>query len=103
LPLAVLVNQGTASGAELVAGALQDYQRGPLIGQTTYGKGSIQQIYPLSDGSSLHVTSAEWFTPNHQQLSDHGLTPDIDMIPDVNGRDVELGEAVRQLQATLQP
>lgn len=101
LPLAVLVNQGTASGAELVAGALQDYERGPLIGQVTYGKGSIQQIYPLSDGSSLHVTSAEWYTPDRQALNDEGLQPDIAMIPDVNGRDVELGEAIRHLQAAV--
>lgn len=102
LPLAVLVNQGTASGAELVAGALQDYKRGFLVGQATYGKGTIQQIFPLSDGSSLHITSAEWYTPERQRLSDGGLQPDIVMIPDVNGRDVELGEAVRQLQDLLQ-
>lgn len=102
LPLAVLVNQGTASGAELVAGALQDYERGPVIGQKTYGKGTIQQIFPLSDGSSLHVTSAEWFTPAGQALSNGGLEPDIAMIPDENGRDVEMGEAVRQLQQTLE-
>lgn len=101
LPLAVLVNQGTASGAELVAGVLQDMDRGPVIGQLTYGKGTVQQIFGLSDGSSLHVTSAEWFTPERQALSEHGLVPDIEMIPDINGRDVELGEAVRQLQATL--
>jgi carboxyl-terminal processing protease len=100
-PLAVLVNQGTASGAELVAGALQDQDRGPLIGQTTYGKGTVQQIFPLSDGSSLHVTSAEWFTPARQSLAEHGLEPDIPMIPDANGRDVELGEAIRQLQQMM--
>jgi carboxyl-terminal processing protease len=98
LPLIVLVNQGTASGAELVAGALQDTERAMLIGQKTYGKGTIQQIYPLSDGSSLHVTAAEWLTPSKQPLNGTGLEPDITMIPDANGRDVELGEAIRQLQ-----
>lgn len=101
LPLAVLVNQGTASGAELVAGALQDYDLGVVIGQKTYGKGTIQQIFPLSDGSSLHITSAEWFTPDGRALSDNGLEPDIAMIPDATGRDVEMGEAVRQLQQRL--
>ncbi len=100
-PIVVLVNQGTASGAELVAGALQDSKRGFLIGQKTYGKGTVQQIFPLSDGSSLHVTSAEWFTPAHHQLTDNGLEPDTSMIPDANGRDVELGEAIRHLQAAL--
>ena len=59
LPLVVLVNQGTASAAELVAGALRDRQRAILIGQTTYGKGTVQQIFRLSDNSSLHITAAE--------------------------------------------
>ncbi len=97
LPLVVLVNNGTASAAELVAGAIRDRQRGILIGQTTYGKGTVQQIFRLSDNSSLHITAAEWLTPNHQHLDGKGLEPTISMIPDVNGRDVELGEAVRQL------
>ncbi len=101
LPLVVIVNGGTASGAELVAGAIQDQERGILIGQTTYGKGSIQQIYPLSDRSSLHVTAAEWLTPDRRQLEGVGLQPDINMIPDPNGRDVELGEALRYLAAEL--
>ena len=99
LPLAVLVNEHTASGAELVAGAIQDDQRGILIGQKTYGKGTVQQIFPLSDKSSLHVTAAEWLTPQRHALDTVGLQPDIAMIPDAQGRDVELGEAVRQLAA----
>ncbi len=100
-PLVVLVNGGTASGAELLAGALRDRERGLLIGQRTYGKGTIQQIYRLADGSSLHVTAAEWFTPAEVPLDGEGLAPNIAMIPDENGRDVELGEAVRQLTAML--
>jgi carboxyl-terminal processing protease len=102
LPLIVLINQGTASAAELVAGAIQDRERGILIGQTSYGKGTVQQIYRLSDESSLHITSAEWFTPNRHQIDGTGLEPNISMIPDSNGRDVELGEAVRQLETLLQ-
>ena len=98
LPLTILVNERTASGAELVAGALRDSGRGIMIGQSTYGKGTVQQIFSLSDQSSLHVTSAEWFTPSRQPLNDVGLTPDIAMIPDPSGRDVELGEAIRHLQ-----
>lgn len=101
LPLIVLVNEMTASGAELVAGAIRDSGRGILIGQTTYGKGTVQQIYTLSDQSSLHITAAEWFTPSRQPLDAVGLTPDIPMIPDPEGRDVELGEAVRRLQEGL--
>lgn len=101
LPLMVLVNGNTASAAELVAGAIQDRQRGQLIGQRTYGKGTVQQIFPLSDGSSIHVTSAEWLTPARRALEGVGLDPDIPMIPDQNGRDVELGEAIRRLQQLL--
>ncbi len=98
LPMAVLVNGLTASGAELVAGAIRDDERGILIGQKTYGKGTVQQIFPLSDSSSLHITAAEWLTPDRNALDGVGLQPDVVMIPDVQGRDVELGEAVRQLQ-----
>ncbi|NWF69683.1 MAG: S41 family peptidase [Chloroflexi bacterium] len=101
LPLIVLVNGGTASASELVAGAIRDSGRGILIGQTTYGKGTVQEIFRLSDQSSVHITSAEWFTPNNSTIEGTGLTPDIAMIPDINGRDVELGEAVRQLQQQL--
>ncbi len=97
-PLVVLVNQGTASASELLAGAIQDHKRGILIGQRTYGKGTVQQIFRLSDESSVHITSAEWLTPNGRRLEKVGLEPDITMIPDENGRDVEFGEAVRYLQ-----
>ena len=103
LPMLVLVNNMTASGAELVAGALRDSGRAILIGQTTFGKGTVQQIFTLSDQSSMHITSAEWFTPSRQPLDAVGLTPDIPMIPDATGRDVELGEAIRRLQDELQP
>lgn len=101
LPLVVLVNHGTASAAELVSGAIRDRGRGILIGQATYGKGTVQQIFRLSDNSSLHITAAEWLTPKQQHLDGQGLEPNISMIPDVNGRDVELGEAVRQLNTIL--
>jgi carboxyl-terminal processing protease len=101
LPLVVLVNGQTASGAELVAGAIQDQGRGILIGQKTYGKGTVQQIFQLSDQSSLHVTSSQWLTPNERVLDANGLEPDIAMIPDANGREVELGEAIRHLQEIM--
>ena len=76
-PLVVLVDAGTASAAEIVAGALRDQGRGILIGEKTYGKGSVQEIHEFDDGSSLHVTVARWLTPNRNQLDKVGLTPDI--------------------------
>lgn len=101
LPMTVIVNQRTASAAELVAGALRDNDRAAVLGQTTTGKGSVQLIFPLSDGSSVHITSSEWLTPNRAPINGMGLTPDIPMIPAENGRDVELDEAVRRLQQDI--
>lgn len=101
IPLVVLVNGRTASASELVAGALQDHGRGILVGQRTFGKGTVQQIFTLSDGSSVHITSAEWLTPNRSPIAGVGLLPDIEMIPDEDGRDVELGQAIDYLQQQL--
>ncbi len=77
IPMVVLVNAGTASAAEVVAASLKDNDRAPLIGETTFGKGSVQVILELSDGSSLHVTSARWLTPDGKVIDSIGLLPDI--------------------------
>ena len=76
LPLAVLIDGGTASAAEVVAAALKENGRARLFGQRTYGKGSVQVILPLSDGSSLHLTTARWLTPSGAQLDGAGIEPD---------------------------
>ena len=96
-PLAVLVNHNTASAAEIVAGALLDRNRAPLIGQTTYGKGSVQLVFDLSDGSSLHVTAYLWQTPARRKLDQVGLTPTIVVEPATDGSDAELARAVDYL------
>jgi carboxyl-terminal processing protease len=98
----VLTNGGTASASEIVAGALQDYDRATLIGEKTFGKGSVQLIYELSDDSRLHVTVAKWFTPNGNAIDGIGLQPDIE-VPvteeDRNqGRDPQLERAISFLQ-----
>jgi len=96
-PLAVLVNHNTASAAEIVAGALLDRNRAPLIGQQTYGKGSVQLVYDLSDGSSLHVTAYHWFTPSHRALDKNGLPPTNAVEPGTAGTDPELDSALQYL------
>jgi carboxyl-terminal processing protease len=89
IPLAVLVNAGSASASEIVAGAIQDRKRGIIIGEPTFGKGSVQLVHELSDGSELRVTIARWYTPNNRSISEGGVVPDIE-IPtpqDLGGED----------------
>jgi len=101
-PVAVLVNSGTASASEIVAGAIQDNERGVLIGTKTFGKASVQLIFDLSDGSSVHVTNAKWLTPERQEIDGVGLTPDIIVqISDQdreNDRDPQLEQAIDYLR-----
>ncbi len=76
VPIVILVNLGTASAAEIVSGCLQDLHRGFVLGEKTFGKGSVQTIFPLDDGSALKLTIAKYYTPSHKVIHQHGITPD---------------------------
>ena len=77
IPTIILVDEGTASGSEIVTGALQDYAIATVVGKTTYGKGSVQEFEILPDGSALKITIAEWYTPKNRQINKVGLEPDV--------------------------
>ena len=77
IPIVVLVNLGSASAAEIVTGCLQDLHRAFILGEKTFGKGSVQSIFPLDDGSALKLTVAKYYTPSHKVIHEHGITPDI--------------------------
>jgi carboxyl-terminal processing protease len=99
LPLIVLVDGGTASAAEVVAGALQDRDRALLVGSETFGKGVVQLVYDLVDGSQLRVTSSAWFTPEDHAIHNAGLSPDleVELAFDISGDDLILQEALDYL------
>jgi carboxyl-terminal processing protease len=87
MPIVVLVNFGSASAAEIVTGCLQDVRRAVILGDKTFGKGSVQSIFPLDDGSALKLTTAKYYTPSHRVIHEHGIMPDI-LVPMSNEEEI---------------
>lgn len=97
----VLIDETSASASEIVAGALQDYKMAKLVGKTSYGKGSVQTVVSLDGGEMLKVTIAKWYTPNGQNITGNGITPDVEVeltLDDINNNDdKQLKEAIRMI------
>lgn len=101
MPLVVLVNEGSASAAEIMAGAIQDYKKGTLIGKKTFGKGSVQELISVGDGLSLKITIGKWLTPNGRAINGEGIKPDIEVDltdDDIKAdRDPQLDKAIEEI------
>lgn len=104
LPLVMLVNEGSASASEILAGAIKDHNRGELIGTTTFGKGVVQRIRDLTDGSGIKLTVSEYFTPNGTNIHGIGITPDIvvELNEDIEGIGLEYLNVDNQLQKAIE-
>lgn len=102
-PMAVLVNQYSASASEIFAGAIQDYEKGDIIGVTTFGKGVMQNIFDLKDGTSVKITTDQWFTPNGRNVQGKGITPDIEVELDSSNaeEDNQLTTAVEHVKEQI--
>lgn len=106
MPMVVLINGGSASASEIVAGALNDRGRAKLIGEKSFGKGSVQTLFPLTDGSGVYVTIARYYTPSGKVIDHVGLSPDIEVKGEPNrdkSKDEQLQRAITEIKKSLRP
>lgn len=104
LPMAVLINGGSASASEILAGAIRDFKKGTLIGEKSFGKGIVQSVFPFSDGSGLKITTSEYFTPSGENIHKKGIKPDIEVkLPEsVKGIGIEHLDTDNQLKKAIE-
>ena len=99
--LVVIINKGSASASEIVAGALKDHKRATIIGETSFGKGSVQTPQDLPGGAGLHITTGKWLGPNGEWISKKGIVPDLEVKMDISvdtaTRDAQLAKAIELL------
>jgi len=103
IPLIILINKGSASASEIVSGAIKDYDRGKLIGTTTFGKGVVQSVVPLKDGSAVSLTTARYYTPDGNYIHEKGIKPDVKVELDIeaaqeDGSDNQLERAIDEME-----
>ena len=102
IPMVVLVNEFSASASEVLSGAIMDHDRATVLGTTTFGKGSVNNLWPLGDGSGINFTVARWFTPNGTQIEGEGITPDVVVeVPEGETEDIELDRAIELLKELI--
>ena len=100
-PIAVLVNGNSASASEVLTGALKDYGRGTVVGTTTYGKGIVQSIVSLGDGTALKVTVSNYYTPNGSNIHEVGIEPDVSVEAGDGEQDIQLEQAQETVKGLL--
>ena len=99
IPMVILINKGSASAAEIVAGALQDYKRAKIVGETSFGKGSVQSPQELKGGAGVHITTGKWLLPNGDWIHKKGITPDVEVKMETfeATQDAQLAKAIELL------
>ncbi|MEK7071039.1 MAG: S41 family peptidase, partial [Patescibacteria group bacterium] len=102
IPLVMLINKGSASASEILSGTLQQYKRAQVIGEKSFGKGSVQEALDLKDGAGLHVTVAKWILPNNVWINGTGITPDITVVNTVDKENTLTKEKDQQLEKAIQ-
>ena len=102
MPLVVLINENTASASEVFSGAIQDYKMGTIVGTTSFGKGIVQSVIPMSDGTAIKLTTAKYYTPNDRNIHKKGIEPDIEVKLDTDGKkDKQYEEALRVVKQKI--